>query len=171
MTVFGGDVIYASDINDWRPVSATKAAATSRNTTVSNLADPDLSIPLLAGATYNLLLQLYLSSAANAAGDFRGAFSWTGTASVTVGGLGLVTGLASGGSGDLIASPATRLDATSPTLDFLTGTSTAGMLAVLHGRITCTTAVQLTLAWSQRVSNANDTRVLEGSNLTAFRTA
>jgi len=169
VTVNGGDIIYAGDVNDWRPVTAVKAALTGRNSTTTNSADPDLSVSLLASATYDFTLKLFLSSAANAAGDWRGALTWTGTASVSYGALALVTAIASGGSGDLIASPATRLDSSSPGLDFLAGCSTAGMLAVIHGRIVCTTVNTLTLAWSQRTSNGNDTRVLEGSSLTAYR--
>jgi hypothetical protein len=161
----------ADSILAWRPVTAAKAAATNRNTLIVNAADPDLSLSLPAGATYNLNGQLFLSSNANAAGDWRGALTWTGTASVSYSMQGLVTGIASGGSADLIASPATRLDTSSPGLDFLAGCSTQGMLVVLHGRIVCTTAVTLTLAWSQRVSNANNTNLLEGSSLTAYRVA
>lgn len=169
--VAAGDIIYASDVNDWRPVTAVKAGALGRNSTITNSADPDLFLSLLANATYDFTAKLFLSSAANAAGDFRGAFTWTGTASCSYSGLGLVTGIASGGSGDLIASPATRLDSSSPGLDFLSGCSTQGMELLLHGRIVCTTASVLTLAWSQRVSNANNTNVLEGSSLTAYRVA
>lgn len=169
MTVAGGDIIYASDVNDWRPITAVKAAALGRNTTTTNSADPDLTLSLLASATYDFTARLFLSSNANAAGDWRGAFTWTGTASVSYGALALVTAIASGGSADLIASPTVRLDSTSPGGDFLAGCSTAGMLAVIHGRIVCTTANTLTLAWSQRTSNANDTKVLEGSSLTAYR--
>lgn len=169
MSVAGGDIIYASDINDWRPVTAVKAAATSRASTTTNSADPDLAVSLLAGGTYDFTAKLFMSSDANAAGDWRGAFTWTGTASVSYSGLALVTAIASGGSGSLIASPTIRLDSTSPGADFLAGCSTAGMLAVIHGRIVCTDAQTLTLAWSQRTSNANNTKLLEGSSLTAYR--
>lgn len=171
MTVFAGQPIAASDFNDWLPKSATKAALTGRNTTTTNSADPDLSISLPATSTWRFTADLYLSSAANAAGDWRGAFTWTGTASVTYGGVGIVTAIASGGSGDGIFSPSTRLDSSTPGADFLIGCSTAGISAFITGRIVCTTAVALTLSWSQRVSNGNDTRVLEGSSLTAVRLA
>ena len=160
-----------SDINDWAPVSAVKAALTGRNTTTTISADPDLSIALLAGATYRFTADLLLSSAVNASGDWRGAMAWTGTATVTYGCIGLTTAIASGASADVLTSPTTRLDTTSPGSEYLTGCSVSGMLVQFIGRIVCTTAVTLTLHWAQRVSNANDTRVLEGSLLTAFRIA
>lgn len=170
MTVTAGSPIYASDINDWRPVTAYKTALTGRNSTTTNSADPDLVLSLLAGATYNVRAELITSSAANAAGDFRAAWSWTGTATLGYyAGQGLVTAVASGSSGDVILGPTDRLDSTSPGTDFLSGCSTAGQFLVLAGWIACTTAVTLSLTWSQRTSNANDTRVLEGSRITAVR--
>lgn len=172
-----GDPIFASDLNDlqtneitaWRPVTAVKSALTGRNTTTTITADPDLSITLVTSSTYFVQADLFLSSVANAAGDWRGAFSWTGTATVSYGGQALVTGLASGTSGDIIVGPTARADTTTPGTEFLAGCSTSGMYTTLTGFVVCSTAVTLTLSWAQRVSNANDTRVLEGSRLTAFR--
>lgn len=155
----------------WRPVSAAKPGATGRASTVSIFADPHLSISLPASSTWDVFAGLFLSSQVNASGDWRGALAWSGTATVSYGIHGLTTGIAAGGSADLIASPTCRLDTTSPGTELLAGCSTSGMWTLLGGRITCTTAVTLALHWAQRVSSASETRVLEGSTLTAHRAA
>ena len=167
--VAAGDPIFASDINDWRPITAVKNLAGAKNTLIVASADPDLFLNLLTSATYDVLLKLFISSNANLAGDFRWNLGWSGTASVSYSGLSVVGGIASGGSADVIASPGTRLDNASPGLDYVSGASTAGVTLFGHARVVTSTPVTLTLAWAQRVSNANDTKLLEGSSMTAQR--
>lgn len=157
-----GDKILASDVNDWRPIPAVKPTATSRNTTVTPTADTDFNLSLLTNSTYEVKYCLFVSST-NASGDFRFNLSWTGSATVSMSGLSVVGGIASGGSADVIASPCTRLDAATPTLDFLTGASAAGIFVSVVARVVTTSAVVLTLNWAQRVSNAANTTLLEGS--------
>lgn len=168
--VAAGDPIYAADINDWRPIPAAKTIALSRNTTIAPAADADFNLSLQANATYVVTYDLYIS-ASNLAGDFRFNLSWTGSASVSMSALSVVGGIASGGSADVIASPDTRLDVTSPTLDFVSGATTAGVYLKATARVITTTAVTLTLNWAQRVSNAANTTLLEGSFCVAQRTA
>lgn len=168
--VAGGDKILAADVNDWRPIPAVKSIATSRNTTTTPAADTDFNLSLLTNSTYVVTYELYVS-AANLAGDFRVNLSWTGTATVSMSGLSVVGGIASGGSADVIASPCTRLDGSSPTLDFLSGATTAGVYCKLTARVVTTSAVTLTLNWAQRLSNAANTTLLEGSSATAQKVA
>jgi hypothetical protein len=169
MTVFlAGQTLLAATLEDWQPRWIQKAALTGRGSTVSPTADPDLAVSLVAG-TWTFVLNGYTSSVANAAGDIRVRMAWTGTATVDYYGHGLVTALASGGSGGLIASPGARGDTTSPGTEFLAGCSTAGQLLRITGSITATTSTTLTVEWAQRASDANNTRMLEGSWLEARR--
>src|SRR5690349_14571071 len=145
-----------------------KAAATSRNTTTSRTADPELTLSLPANSTWDFECHLLLNSAANAAGDFAGEFTYPGLATVDHGSLGLIDTLASGGSADLHAGTATSNDTTSPTTFFVFGTSTTLTYAVIFGRIALgATAGSLTLAWAQFGSNGNNTNVNIGSKLLA----
>lgn len=168
--VAAGDPIYAADINDWRPITAAKSIATSKNTLAVASADTDFDVNLLTGSVYRVEYELYVSST-NASGDFRFNLSWTGTASVSMSALSVVGGIASGGSADVIASPCTRLDTASPTLDFVSGASAAGVYLSCVARVVTSTAVKLTLNWAQRVSNAANTTLLEGSFVSAQKIA
>lgn len=149
-----------------------KSSATSRNTTAARVADPDLTLSLPANSTWDWECHLLLSSAANAAGDFAGEFTYPGLATVDHGSFGLIDTLASGGSADLNAGTATSNDTTSPTTFFAMGTSTVITYALIMGRIALgATAGSLTLAWAQFGSNGNNTTVNIGSKLIARRAA
>jgi hypothetical protein len=151
------------------PLSAMKSSTTSRNTTTSVTADPHLSLTIPAGQSYDFQLNLLITSDANAAGDFLGQLSWTGTATLNAfGASGLVNTLASGSTADLEA-PAGSNDSTSPGAPFAFGASTTTTLTVLTGRITTTTAALLTLDWAQFSSNASNTNLLIGSTFVARR--
>jgi len=161
-----------ADLVAWKPKRVLKLTLTPRNSTITPTADPHLLVALPINTSWDIYLKLFLSSNTNAAGDFRGRFAYPAGATVSHGGLGLVTAIASGGAGDLIATPTTRLDATSPSVEYQTGCSTSGMIAIIIGSIDMAgTAGNLTLEWAQRVSNANSTNVLEGSELICYRTA
>lgn len=165
-----GDPINAADINDWRPIPAAKTIALARASTIAPAVDTDFDLNLLTGSTYEVRYRFYVSGG-NAAGDFRFNLSWTGSASVSMSGLSVVGGIASGGSADVIASPDTRLDVASPTLDFVSGASTAGVFLLAEARVITTTAVKLSVNWAQRVSNASSTSMLEGSYASAQKVA
>lgn len=172
-TVYAGQIILADHNNDALtyaiPLTATKPLTTSRNTVTATAADPDLSLTIPAGGTWDFELPLLLSSAANAAGDFLCELGWTGTASVpNVGIHGLHNTLASGSQADLEGAGVSN-DSTSPTAAFVVGTSTSTSMALIKGHILTSTVVVLTLNWAQFSSNANNTNLLQGSTFTARR--
>lgn len=154
-------------ITELRPVSAVKSADTSRNTTTTFSADPHLALNLSAGRTYHIIGNLYLTSAANAAGDFQYRWAWTNDMNVRMGGIGAVDTLASGSSGDGQFAR-NQSDTTSPTNALSYGVSTTGTNVLVTARVLVTTAGTLTLNWTQLSSNANNTTLEAGSWLTAW---
>lgn len=161
--------VLSSLVTETRPISAEKASATSRNTTVTNTADPDLSIALPASSTWDLTAKLLLSSAANAAGDFKFEWQYPANATLTSTPLALVATLASGTSADVEAG-ATAPDATSPSSGHAFGCSTNIATALCTGRVTLgATAGNVLIAWSQQNSNGSNTTVNAGSSVTAVR--
>jgi hypothetical protein len=168
LTVAAGDIILADHLNALVPLSAVKAGTTSRNTTVTMTADPDLAITFPASTTWDFELLLFLVSAANAAGDFKCELSWTGTATVSAADVALSDALPSGVFADL-AALGVPLDTTTPAGTWGFGTSTSTTNAQLFGHITTTTSSVLTLNWAQLASNGNNTSVLAGSKFVARR--
>lgn len=155
-------------ISELRPVTAAKTLTTSRNSTTTDTADPHLVLALAASKTYDIKGVLLVSSAANAAGDFKFSFTFPTGAELTVAPIGVHDSLASSSSADgqfAVITP----DASSPTSSLSFGASTTATGIQVEGRITVgSTAGNLTLLWSQLSSNANATSLLQGSWLTAY---
>ncbi len=160
--------ILSALITELRPITASKSGTTSRNTTTTPASDPDLAISLPANSVWDFHACLFLTSDANAAGDFLAQWAYPADATVSSGGLALNNALASGSSASLEAA-AGALDATTPSALLAVGASTSPTMAVMEGRITLVTAGSLTLQWSQFGSNANNTNLLGGSFVTARR--
>lgn len=169
-----GEDILASDFRAWLPQKKVKAVLTGRASTTTIAADPDLSITIpMANADYSFKAYLHLSSVANAAGDMQARFAWTiPSATVTYGVVAADTSLASGNvSGAVLLSANTRLDSTSPGAIMNLGCSTSGNFVVVEGHITVGSTVgDFYLEWAQFASNANESRVLEGSSLEVWQT-
>jgi len=172
MPYLAGEILSADDLNAWLPVKVQKPTATSRNTTVVEAIDPHLQLALPANTTWDFRFVLFISSAANAAGDFSGRLEWTAaSASVSYSAWGPSNSLASGTvAPDVNFGPTTRLEADGNGLDIVFGASTTGVMVVYTGTITLVAgAGTLSLWWAQDSSNANNTSVLEGSFATAER--
>lgn len=169
-----GQTLTAAKVEDLAsygvPIQVAKAGDTSRNSTITVSADPDLVVVLPANRTYMVEAALIVSSAANAAGDFRTCVSWTNTATVYVVGVGLsAAGLASGTITDL-EGVAQTADSTSPTAEISYGASTTPTTVVRWFRVvTGGSAVTLSLQWAQQSSSVSNTTVSAGSSLTARR--
>lgn len=171
MTIWAsGEKLTAAKLNSFMHITVEKTTQTGRSSTTTTAVDPDLVLPLLTDYTYDFRFQLYLSSATNAAGDWKGNLAFPSGALCTYSGHSVADTLASSYTDNLTAGPTSRRDTTSPGLDLTYGCSTSGTLAVITGRITMgSTAGDLSLYWAQSSSNANETRVLEGSAATAWR--
>lgn len=172
MSYLAGEILTADALNAWLPITVQKAATTARNTIVTEVADPDLVVPLPASTSWDFRFVLFINSIANAAGDWSGHLEWMTGGTCTYSGYSVANSLASATSADMNAGPTIRLDGTSPGLDLVFGASTTGTIAIIEGKISVsTTAGNLTLFWAQDSSNANDTQLLNGSFATAIRTA
>lgn len=168
-SVAAGQIILADHYNALVPITVSKSSNTARTSTTSETADPHLVLPMRVG-TFDVKGVLYVSSAANAAGDFKYAWGWTNSMTVSMGGVGLNNSLASGSSTDAeMVWQAT--DSASPTATNPYGVSTAGVNIMVEARVVVATAGNLSLLWAQFSSNANATSLLSGSYITAFPVA
>lgn len=158
--------ITAARANRALPISLAKAVATARDTTTTVSDDPELFLDLLDATVYDVRGMLLVTSAANAAGDFKYGWAWTGTMSVTMPGFGPDATLASASS---VIGNWARLapDTSTPSSTLSYGTSTAGVTIPVNTRVTSTLAGRLSLQWAQDSSNANATTLEIGSFLTA----
>ena len=167
LNLFGGMRLTPSRLNRLVPVTVAKPGDTSRSNTIARTADPDLVLALLPFYTYDVDGMLFVTSAANAAGDFSYELQYPANATCTPGGLGLHNALPSGSSADLEAN-ALAPDATSPAGPLPYGASTALSGILVKARIAMgVTAGNLLVAWAQLASNANATTLKAGSWLTA----
>lgn len=172
-TAAAGAKVRASSLAAWlterTPLQAIKTSATSRNTTVSRTADPDLTLALPANSAWEVQIVLLLSSAANAAGDFSGEIAFPTGSTVSSGGHGLDIGLASGATSSLTAGTASSSDSSTPTTNIDWGCSTIITEAVLRARVTTSTAGSVTLNWAQSSTNGSNTTVNIGSRIVATK--
>ncbi len=127
--------------------TVVKPAGTSRNTTVVPASDPDLTFPVVTGATY--LVECVVAWA-NGGGGFRATWSVPAGASMVW--------TDNDGAGAAAASSTVTFSAT-------TGTTLKGALVV------AATAGDLTLQWAQNTSNAADTTLRGGCYLSLTRVA
>lgn len=73
MTVFGGDIIYARDINDLQWVTVRPAADLTRASTVTPTDDPEMQFEVEANTAYEVQFDIYYSGLD--AADFK--CNWT----------------------------------------------------------------------------------------------
>lgn len=140
---FTTGVVVSAGVTSFR--SAIKAGATSRNTTVTPAADPDLVVAVEANSRYDVTAVVGWT---NGGGGFRVDF--TGPSGATM--------LWVDNDGSVASAIGTDL-----TFSVTVGTSLRGTL------VTSGTAGNLTLRWAQNTSNAADTTLLAGCSLLATR--
>lgn len=162
-----GQRITAARINRTMPLSVQKQSTTSRTSTISQTADPELVLPLLSLTVYKVIATMMIRSAADAAGDLQCSWDWTGTMTVTETVLGPHSSITTGTQSDLesfMASP----DSVSATAAISLGATLAGVTAQVSAYVVCAVAGNLSLRWAQLNSNVNATSLLAGSSLEAF---
>lgn len=175
MTIYETDTdcLLSYDGAAWRvPTVRTveKSGDTTRTSTITRTADPDLALALPANSTWEFTGALILTSAANAAGDFSYEWQFPASATLTAVNHGMDIGLASGSVGTIEAVVQANQTGTSPTTAQNYGCSTTQTGVIVTGRIVLAgTAGSLTLAWAQQSSNASGTTLQNGSYITARR--
>jgi hypothetical protein len=145
------------------PLSAWKTGTTSRSSTTSPAADPDLSLTVVSSATY--IVDLSLVYDADTAGDLK--YAWT---------------IPSGGTLSLMAAAMLTGAAATFTDDQMIGLSNTGSFgglgtgnnggALLRGTLTTAgSGGTFSFNWSQNTSSGTATRLFAGCVLVARRVA
>lgn len=171
-TVFGGDVVYAADLNaivSSLPRTYTKDTVTPRNTVTSYADDPHLAgIPLEPGA-YNIELTLFYTVASTTPRlKTQWAFSGTSTNPIRV---------CHGPGTTQTGGPESVTDVTMrgyamTTQDAIYSSSTSAAYSAVVERVRgleVTVAGDLSLRWAQVTSNAANVNVQPGSAFTVQR--
>jgi hypothetical protein len=170
VTVFGGDVIYAADINNVEakiPRFVSKAVSTPRASTVTLADDPELSGIALAVGTYEIQLTLFMSFSTSAAAKLKTRWAFSGTWNNP-------NRLILGPGAAQVAAPNVATEAN------VQATQASGQDAVYSGPVSViwsnalelastvvvTVAGNLSLQWAQQVSTAANVNVNAG---TSFR--
>lgn len=168
MTVFGGDTIFAADLNNLEarlPVTTTKAAATDRiNNTMT--ADPELTGIALGVGTYELDLILMFTQLTTATQKLRTQWSFSGTWNTPI--------RACMGPGSAATSARTdvaemQVGAYASNVDALYCVAAGAGFSTVFERcrlVTVTVAGTLALVWAQNTTSANITSVKAGTSFT-----
>lgn len=144
------------------PISVRKFLTTSRASTTTHAADPELVLPLIANTKYLITSGLIITGG-DAAGDFSYSWAWTGTMSVIRTGVGPADTIASGAVGDGNFAYG-LLDSSTPTGAISYAASVAGLNTQPNAWVEVgATAGDLTLWWAQASSNATATVLNVGS--------
>lgn len=156
---------YQSAITEIRPIGVIKAGDTSRSSTVSRTADPDLSVTLSPGEWE--LDALLLVTGGNAAGDFNFDWAFPADATLSSGTHGVLDDLASGTTAANVNVAGYSADTATPTGGHSIGASTSVTAVISHATVTIVTAGAVTIEWAQNSSNGTATVLKAGSKLTA----
>lgn len=144
------------------PLSVRKFLTTSRASTTTHEADPELVLSLIANTKYLITSGLIITGG-DAAGDFSYSWAWTGTMSVIRTGVGPAETIASGAVGDGNFGYG-LIDSGTPTGTINYVASSAGANAQPTAWVEVgATAGDLTLRWAQASSNASNTSLNPGS--------
>ena len=150
-------------LNQMIPQRAVKSASTSRssaNTGTTLTADPDLTVPVDANATYDVEISLPYNGAATGTGDIKFSFSVPSGASITGGFEGIANPL---GVAILPVTTASTLFSAS------NGTGNALWCKISCTLFTSGTSGSLTLNWAQNTSSGTATTLLAGAKMSAAR--
>jgi hypothetical protein len=175
VTVFGGDIIYAADINAIlavQPVAYAKASSTARNTTTTYAADPELTgIPLAVGS-YEIELILFWTQTTTATQKVKTRWIFSGTWNNTVRaviGAGSNNTAAPGNVAESQIS-AYRADDQDAVYCQAAG-GTFGIVREISRNVVVTVAGDLSLHWAQSASSGNNTTVHAGTVFQVRKTA
>jgi hypothetical protein len=145
-------------LNGYKEKTADESVTSS--TTLQD--DNHLLFSIPQAGTYVFDARLFMTSAANAAGDIKVGFTFpTGTCHFAF--IGLDDTLASGFKGPMHGQGA--LSATSGTTALALGLSTSTLFGSVQGILIATASGTLTLQWAQLASNASASTVKSGSHM------
>lgn len=157
-----GEVLAASDVNNWFvPVAASKAGDTSRASTTTLTADPDLQFPVAANAKYYFSATFFYAGGTQGSSDFKIGWTFPSGLTMTI----RKTGLDTTGA---ITVGVLSVQTDQPTFGtaIAAGTRTADMSGTVYAG---STAGSLALTWCQGTSNATPTVLKTGSAMILTR--
>jgi hypothetical protein len=160
-TILAGQKITADLLTSMIPTTVTKTSVSDKtNTTLTD--DPELSIPVEAGATYIIRMEI-IASGLLAAG-FKTAWSVpTGTSNLRRV-LGPGTSASNGNADDIAMRMGCHLFATPVTYGAARNSAGAQFHVVETANVTIgSTAGNVTFQWAQTTANATASRVWNGS--------
>lgn len=173
MTVAGGDIIYAADINTILGLLGTftnKSGPTSRNsggTGTTYADDPHLSSIALAVGTYEIEVYGLFTLATTATQKIKTQWAFTGTWNgTTAPRLCLGPGSAQTGGPTAITDmffQGLHLNGQDAIYDVAAGTTNYSAFREVAGNVIVTVAGNLSLQWAQQTASANNTTLQEGS--------
>lgn len=156
-----GDVLTAADMNSWTvPVPAIKPSDTSRTSTTSLTADPDLACAVVANASYRFWCYLNYEGAATGTGDLKWNFTVPAGATLRYQSISINT---AGTLSPLLIGPTWTGSSTNSA-----GTNGSGnaMSLMMHGTLVVAgSAGSCTLNWAQNTSSGTSTIVHSQSAL------
>jgi hypothetical protein len=146
------------------PTQTVKGGTTSRNTTTTLTADPDLSGIALGVGTYRIEVGLYFTVAAAANGGLRTQWSFSGTwnnPTRACSGPGAnLTGVSTTGPSRIPEMTSITYTSTQ-NADYQMGNTTTARTRVLEdcANVVVTVAGSMSVTWAQTTSNANNTNI------------
>lgn len=140
--------------------SAFKASGTSRTSTTTLTADPDLSVPLAASATYDFEMDLVYNGGTNGSSDLKFGFTGPSGYAMNFGAfiVSIPAGVASVGGTQVTTTASGTVGAGTPLAVRVSGAVTTSL-----------TAGALTLTWAQNTSSGTATTLMTGCKMRARR--
>lgn len=158
--ITAGEVVTSPLLQSMLVQRAIKTSNTSRSTNTTLTADPVLTIPVVASATYDFELSLLYNGAATNAGDLK--FQLSAPSGATFAGWDLaVTNPLGTGIGSVTLSTVV--------VSYGNGTGNPLGCMVSGTLFTSGTAGNLVLNWAQNTSSGTATTLMTGSKMSAAR--
>jgi hypothetical protein len=149
-TIPAGKTVTAGLLMSMLPISAAKASSTSRASTSTVTADPELQVAVAANAQYTL--DAYLRYTGGQTGDLKCRFTTPSGASGSWGGRVM-------GTGATLSTDASDSIRVAFNADKAIGciSTTAGQVIVVRGRLITASSGTFSFDWAQNVSDATAT--------------
>lgn len=160
-TLLSGQKITTTLMESMLPQVAIKTASTTRTSTTAISADPELQLPVVAGAEY--VGEFYFRISGNSAGDMDVQFTTPAGATGSWAGYRLVAASVDGGTGTTVRA---ALNA-----EISLSTPSTGTAQVVEGQFRITmggTSGTLSIDWAQGTSNATGS-VMEADSFIKMR--
>lgn len=164
MTVYAGDVINASDVNNATPTVYAKSASLSRNTTTTYADDNELAGIALAVGTYEIDLLGYFTLSTTSTQKIKTNWAFSGTWNNPVRACFGPGSAQTADRANVTESQVGGYTATGQDAIYDTSTSSGySCFREISRVVTVTVAGNLSLQWAQSASSGNNTTLQAGT--------